>query len=130
MHKGIDFGAAWGTPIHAAADGQVSRAGWAGGYGRQVRIAHGGGMTTSYSHMSRMIVAPGSLVRQGQVIGYVGTSGLSTGAHLHYEVLRGGQAVNPLSVRFASAPAVDPAMTDAIKARLQALLKVGTKGAG
>ena len=130
MHKGIDFGAAWGTPIHAAADGQVSRAGWAGGYGRQVRIDHGGGLATSYSHMSRMIVAAGSLVRQGQVIGYVGTSGLSTGAHLHYEVLRGGQAVNPMSVRFANAPAVDPAMTDAIKARLRALLKVGTKAAG
>ena len=130
MHKGVDFGAAWGTPIHAAADGQVSRAGWAGGYGRQVRIDHGGGLATSYSHMSRMIVAPGSIVRQGQVIGYVGTSGLSTGAHLHYEVLRGGQAVNPMSVRFASAPAVDPAMTKAIKARLQALLKVGTKAAG
>ena len=130
MHRGIDFGAAWGTPIHAAADGQVSRAGWAGGYGRQVRIDHGGGLATSYSHMSRMIVAPGSLVRQGEVIGYVGTSGLSTGAHLHYEVLRGGQAVNPMSVRFASAPAVDPAMSNAIKARLKALLSVGTRAAG
>ena len=127
MHSGIDFGAAWGTPIHAAADGQVSRAGWAGGYGRQVRIEHGGGLATSYSHMSRMIVAPGSPVRQGQVIGYVGTSGLSTGSHLHYEVLRGGQAVNPMSVRFANAPAVDPAMTDAIKARLKALLRIGAK---
>jgi len=127
MHSGIDFGAAWGTPIHAAADGQVSRAGWAGGYGRQVRIDHGGGLATSYSHMSRMIVAPGSLVRQGQVIGYVGTSGLSTGSHLHYEVLRGGRAVNPMSVRFASAAAIDPAMTDAIKARLKALLNVGTR---
>jgi murein DD-endopeptidase MepM/ murein hydrolase activator NlpD len=127
MHSGIDFGAAWGTPIHAAADGQVSRAGWAGGYGRQVRIDHGSGLATSYSHMSRMIVEPGSLVRQGQVIGYVGTSGLSTGSHLHYEVLRGGRAVNPMSVRFASARAVDPAMADAIKARLKALLSVGTK---
>jgi murein DD-endopeptidase MepM/ murein hydrolase activator NlpD len=64
------------------------------------------------------------------VIGYVGTSGLSTGAHLHYEVLRGGQAVNPMSVRFASAPAVDPAMTEAIKARLKALLRIGSKAAG
>ncbi len=127
MHSGVDFGAAWGTPIHAAADGQVTRAGWAGGYGRQVRIEHGGGLATSYSHMSRMIVEPGSPVRQGQVIGYVGTSGLSTGSHLHYEVLRNGTAVNPMSVRFAAEPAVDPAMTSAIKARLKALLSIGTK---
>ena len=105
----------------------VEKSGWAGGYGRQVRIDHGGGLATSYSHMSRMIVAPGSSVRQGQVIGYVGTSGLSTGSHLHYEVLRGGRAVNPMSVRFANAPAADPAMTDAIKARLKALLSVGTR---
>ena len=101
MHKGIDFGAAWGSPIVAAADGQVAAAGWAGGYGRQVRIAHAGGIATSYSHMSSMVVAPGSLVRQGQLIGYVGSSGLSTGPHLHYEVHRTAQAVNPLSVRFA-----------------------------
>lgn len=127
MHRGIDFGAGLGTPIHAAADGQVTRAGWAGGYGRQVRIAHGGGMATSYSHMSRMVVEPGTLVHQGQLIGYVGSSGLSTGPHLHYEVMRNGVAVNPMGVRFSAAPAVDPAMTDAIKARLKALLGVGTK---
>ena len=125
MHKGIDFGAARGTPIHAAADGQVVRAGWAGGYGRQVRIAHADGLATSYSHMSRMAVEPGSYVRQGELIGYVGSSGLSTGPHLHYEVLRGGQAVNPMSVRFAGGSAVDPAVTAAVKARLKALLSVG-----
>ena len=127
MHRGIDFGAGLGTPIHAAADGQVVRAGWAGGYGRQVRIAHAGGLATSYSHMSRMIVEPGSIVHQGDLIGYVGSSGLSTGPHLHYEVMRNGVAVNPMGVRFASAPAVDPAMTNAIKARLKALLSVGTR---
>jgi len=127
MHRGIDFGAGFGTPIHAAADGQVARAGWAGGYGRQVRIAHGGGTTTSYSHMSRMIVEPGSLVRQGQLIGYVGSSGLSTGPHLHYEVLQDGRAVDPMSVRFTASPAVDPALANAIKARLKALLSVGSK---
>ncbi len=127
MHRGIDFGAARGTPIHATADGQVTRAGWAGGYGRQVRIVHGGGLATSYSHLSRMVVDPGAFIRQGQLIGYVGSSGLSTGPHLHYEVLRDGQAVNPMSVRFASAPAADPAMTAAVKARLQALLSVGKK---
>jgi murein DD-endopeptidase MepM/ murein hydrolase activator NlpD len=127
MHRGLDFGAGWGTPIHAAADGQVTKAGWAGGYGRQVRVAHGGGMATSYSHMSRMAVEPGAYVRQGQLIGYVGSSGLSTGPHLHYEVLQDGRAVNPMSVRFASAPATDPAMMDAVKARLKALLRVGTR---
>ena len=128
MHRGIDFGAGWGSRIVAAADGQVRAAGWAGGYGRQVRIAHAGGIATSYSHMSRIAAEPGSFVRRGQVIGYVGSSGLSTGPHLHYEVLRGGQAVNPLSVRFAAAPAVDYAQASAFKARLKALLSVGVKG--
>lgn len=127
MHRGIDFGASRGTPIHAAADGEVARAGWAGGYGRQVRIAHGDGLASSYSHMSRMIVAPGTFVRQGQVIGYVGSSGLSTGPHLHYEVLQGGRAVNPMTVRLTSAPAIDPVVTAAVKARLKALLGIGRK---
>ncbi len=127
MHRGVDFGAGRGAPIVAAADGQVSKAGWAGGYGRQVRIAHDGGLTTSYSHMSRMVVEPGAFVRQGQLIGYVGSSGLSTGPHLHYEVLQGGRAVNPLSVRFAAGPTVDPGMAEAVKARLKTLLSVGTR---
>lgn len=126
MHRGIDFGAGWGAPIVAAADGQVTRAGWAGGYGRQVRIAHGGGMATSYSHMSRMVVEPGSMVRQGQLIGYVGSSGLSTGPHLHYEVYRGGVAVNPMGVKFASRSTLEGASLDAFKARLAELMKVGS----
>jgi murein DD-endopeptidase MepM/ murein hydrolase activator NlpD len=128
LHKGVDFGAAWGSPIVAAASGQVTMAGWAGGYGRQVRISHGGGLVTSYSHMSSIAAQPGAFVRQGQLIGYVGASGLATGAHLHYEVYQSGQAVNPLGVRFASAaPVMASAQAKAIKARLQALLKVGTK---
>jgi murein DD-endopeptidase MepM/ murein hydrolase activator NlpD len=122
MHKGMDFGARWGSPIVASADGVVARAGWAGGYGQQVRINHGSGIATSYSHMSRMVVAPGSLVRQGQLIGYVGTSGLSTGPHLHYETYRNGTAVDPRSVRFVSAAAIDPAEAARFKARLAQLL--------
>jgi len=125
MHKGMDFGARWGTPIVASANGVVSRAGWAGGYGRQVRIAHGDGIATSYSHMSRMVVSPGTPVRQGQLIGYVGSSGLSTGPHLHYETYRGGVAVNPVSVRFVDAAAVDPAEVARFKARLAQLLGTG-----
>ncbi len=125
MHKGIDFGARWGAPIVASADGVIARAGWAGGYGQQVRINHGSGIATSYSHMSRMVVSPGSLVRQGQLIGYVGTTGLSTGPHLHYETYRNGVAVNPLSVRFVSAAAIDPAEVARFKARLAQLIGRG-----
>jgi murein DD-endopeptidase MepM/ murein hydrolase activator NlpD len=128
FHAGIDIGASWGSPIVAAADGQVVGAGWAGGYGRQVRVAHGDALVSSYSHMSEIAVAPGTYVRRGQVIGYVGSSGLSTGPHLHFEVKQAGVPVNPLSVRLVSAPPpVDTKLAGAVKARLDALLKVGTK---
>jgi murein DD-endopeptidase MepM/ murein hydrolase activator NlpD len=128
MHKGIDFGAHYGQPIVATADGQVVRAGWAGGYGRQVRLAHSGGMGTSYNHMSRIIVEPGSIVRQGQVIGYVGSTGLSTGPHLHYEVYRNGVAVNPMGVRFGSSAVLAGDELARFRARLAQLMTVGTKG--
>jgi len=127
FHRGIDFGAHYGAPIVAAADGQVVGAGWAGGYGRQVNIAHGGGMSTSYSHMSRIVTAPGSFVRQGQLIGYVGSSGLSTGAHLHYEVRRNGAAVNPLGVKFASRALLEGRDLERFKARLAQLMAIGTQ---
>jgi murein DD-endopeptidase MepM/ murein hydrolase activator NlpD len=126
MHKGIDFGAHYGQPIVAAADGQVVRAGWAGGYGRQVRLAHAGSMATSYSHMSRIVAEPGSFVRQGQLIGYVGSSGLSTGPHLHYEVYRNGVAVNPMGVKFASQAVVAGDDLARFKARLEQLMKIGS----
>ena len=127
FHAGVDIGASWGSPIVAAADGQVAGAGWAGGYGRQVQIAHGGGIVSTYSHMSDIVAQPGSYVRRGQVIGYVGSSGLSTGPHLHFEVRQGGQPVNPLGVRLVSAPVVDTHLAEALKARLKALLTIGTK---
>ena len=95
FHAGIDFGAAWGSPIVAAADGQVVGRAGRGGYGRQVRIVHDGGLMTTYSHMSAMVAQPGLPVKQGQVIGYVGSSGLSTGPHLHFEVRDHGRAINP-----------------------------------
>ncbi len=87
FHAGVDLAATFGSPIAAAADGRVVSAGWHGGYGRLVAVMHGGGIETLYGHMSRIAAQPGELVRQGQVIGYVGSSGLSTGPHLHYEVL-------------------------------------------
>lgn len=127
FHAGIDIGASWGSPVVAAADGQVAAAGWAGGYGREVQIAHGGGIMSLYGHMSEIVASPGSFVHAGQVIGYVGSSGLSTGPHLHFEVRMRGTPVNPLGVRFTSAPVVDTHLADAVKARLKALLGVGVK---
>jgi murein DD-endopeptidase MepM/ murein hydrolase activator NlpD len=105
FHKGVDLRAPMGAPIVAAADGRVVTAGWHGGYGRQVAIAHRCGVQTTYAHMSRIAAAPGQMVRQGQVIGYVGSSGLSTGPHLHYEVHKDGRPVNPMSVKLGAAPA-------------------------
>jgi murein DD-endopeptidase MepM/ murein hydrolase activator NlpD len=105
MHKGVDLAAAYGSPIVAAADGRVVSAGWHGGYGNQVAIAHGGGMQTTYGHMSRIAAFAGEAVRRGQVIGYVGSTGLSTGPHVHFEVTKDGRPVNPLSARLASGPA-------------------------
>lgn len=102
MHAGIDFRAAYGTPIVAVSDGRVTSAGRSGGCGIAVRLEHGGGLSTRYCHMSRTAVAPGMSVRRGQVIGYVGSTGLSTGPHLHYEMYRGGRMVNPASVQFVS----------------------------
>jgi murein DD-endopeptidase MepM/ murein hydrolase activator NlpD len=126
FHAGIDIGAGWGSPIVAAADGEVAAAGWAGGYGREVQIAHGSGITSLYGHMSEIVAQPGTFVHAGQVIGYVGSSGLSTGPHVHFEVRVGGRPVNPLSVRFASTHAPDTHLASAVKSRLKALLSIGT----
>lgn len=94
LHAGIDYGAACGTPVHAADSGDVVRAGWAGGYGKQVVVAHRGPLATSYSHLSRIVVSSGH-VNRGQLIGYSGTTGLSTGCHLHFETRVNGSPVDP-----------------------------------
>jgi murein DD-endopeptidase MepM/ murein hydrolase activator NlpD len=96
QHKGIDLAAPVGTPIHAAADGMVSRADWFSSYGLYVAVEHGGEIETRYGHMSRLNVAAGQMVHKGDIIGYVGTTGRSTGPHLHYEVRVAGEAVNPV----------------------------------
>lgn len=101
MHRGVDFGARSGTPIMAAGNGVVEVAGRKGGYGNYVRIRHSGSYKTAYAHMKKFAkgVRKGSRVKQGQIIGYVGTTGRSTGPHLHYEVHQGGKQINPLSVK-------------------------------
>ena len=124
MHDGVDLAAAWGTPIVAAADGRVMSAGWRGGYGRAVEIAHAGAIETLYGHMSRIAAQPGEAVRQGQVIGYVGASGLATGPHLHYEVHKDGRLVNPLSVNMVQSP-IQGEEAHAFNARLRGILMAG-----
>ncbi|MBU6268394.1 MAG: M23 family metallopeptidase [Sphingomonadales bacterium] len=96
QHKGVDLSAPVGTPIHAAADGVIGRADWFSSYGLYVAIEHGNALETRYGHMSRLNVAAGQFVHKGDVIGYVGTTGRSTGPHLHYEVRIAGEAVNPV----------------------------------
>ena len=96
LHAGIDIGVPYGTPIHAAASGTVVLAGWTGGYGNYTCIDHGGGMATCYGHQSSYAVSGGAQVSQGQVIGYVGNTGHSFGAHLHFEVRINGNPVDPL----------------------------------
>lgn len=95
LHSGTDFGAPAGTPIVAAASGVVVSAGWLGGYGNAIIISHGGGMATLYAHQSRLAVGNGTRVSRGQVIGYVGSTGMSTGPHLHFEVRVNGSTVDP-----------------------------------
>jgi murein DD-endopeptidase MepM/ murein hydrolase activator NlpD len=124
LHAGIDFGAGYGAPIYAVSDGTVSFAGWHGGHGNYVRLNHPGGFGTGYAHMSRIAVAPGTPVRAGQVIGYVGSTGLSTGPHLHYELYRGGQTVNPMTVNFTVVNQVDPAELAAYKTRLAQIRQI------
>ncbi len=96
-HRAIDYAARYGTPIRAVADGIVVIAGWQGSYGRKVSIRHNDTYTTNYAHMSRIAVKRGQRVKQGEVIGYVGSSGLSTGPHVHYELVKRGVKINPLT---------------------------------
>lgn len=133
LHAGVDFGAGWGTPIRATADGVVAYAGRHGGHGNYVRLEHGGGLATGYAHMSSIAAWAGTRVRAGQVIGYVGSTGLSTGPHLHYEMYRNGRTINPLGASHATTTTlvqkVDPRQLAAFKAKM-AQLKAIRPGGG
>lgn len=122
MHQGVDLRASYGTPIIAVSDGRVEFAGWHGGHGNAVELNHGGGLETLYGHMSRIAVRVGESVHRGAVIGYVGSTGLSTGPHLHFEVHRNGVPVNPLGQTFASRAQIAGADLAAFRDRLRSLL--------
>lgn len=95
-HKGVDLAAPTGTPIYATADGVVTRADWFSSYGLYISVDHGGDLETRFAHLSRLAVGAGERVKKGDLIGYVGSTGRSTGPHLHYEVRVDGVAVNPI----------------------------------
>lgn len=130
MHQGIDFAAGTGTPVVAPADGVVVEARRWGGYGNWLRIRHSNGLETGYGHLSRYAsgMRAGQRVRQGQVVAYVGSTGASTGPHLHYEIWRGGQRINPAGVRTTEGTVLagaDLAAFRAEKARIDRIIAAG-----
>ena len=123
-HLGTDYAAPTGTPVHAAGDGRVSFAGVRGGYGNAVILTHGGGISTLYGHLSRFAkgLRSGSHVNQGQIIGYVGMTGLATGPHLHYEYLIDGVHRNPQTVRLPGAKPLEAAVLQRFRVATAPLL--------
>jgi len=109
MHTGVDWAAPNGTPIYASGNGMIEKSGWESGYGKYVRLRHTNGYETAYGHMSGFArgIKPGVRVRQGQVIGYVGSTGLSTGAHLHYEIMVNGHFVDPMRIKLPRGRVLD-----------------------
>ncbi|MBN8981502.1 MAG: LysM peptidoglycan-binding domain-containing M23 family metallopeptidase [Rhizobiales bacterium] len=112
MHTGVDWATAYGTPIFASGNGVIEKEGWEGGYGKYIRIKHPNGYETAYGHMSAFAkgMDVGKRVRQGQVIGFVGSTGLSTGAHVHYEILVNGRFVDPMRVKLPRGRSLEGAM--------------------
>jgi murein DD-endopeptidase MepM/ murein hydrolase activator NlpD len=133
-HLGVDYAAPAGTPVRAAADGVVVQAGWHGGYGKVVKLRHGRGLQTLYGHLSRIHVKPGQRVEQGELIGNVGSTGLSTAPHLDYRTLRDNVFVNPLTIQPPPpeplSAALRPAFEDVRMRSLALLEAVGAPGSG
>ena len=122
-HLAVDYGAPIGTPVRAVADAVVTQAGWNGGYGLSISLRHGRGYETMYNHLSKIDVRPGERVRQRQVIGRVGSTGLSTAPHLDYRVRKGGILVNPLGEKFIPGSPVPAHRREAFTVRVDALLE-------
>lgn len=126
MHKGVDLAAPTGTPVYATADGIVGLARWGRGYGLYIKIDHGAELETRYAHLSRLAVSAGERVEKGEVIGYVGSTGWSTGPHLHYEVRVDGVAVNPIHYMVANRD--DTRIAEIEQTMLEGRRRVGSGG--
>lgn len=124
MHGGIDLAGPIGTQVFATADGYVGRAAWAGGYGNLIELEHGKGIQTRYGHLSKSLVSAGQRIKRGDLIGLMGSTGRSTGSHLHYEVRIDGKAVNPIPFMQSSDYLVS------VQARAAALNRTGLGGPG
>ena len=129
MHTGVDWAAPYGTPIFASGNGTVEKAGWEGGYGKYIRVKHPNGYETAYGHMTAFAkgMEPGKRVRQGQVIGFVGSTGLSTGARLHYEILVNGRFVDPMRVRVPRGRELAGPMLNAFRAERERIDNLMTR---
>ena len=124
IHRGLDFAAPSGTPVFAAGDGIVEKAGWNGSYGMYIRIRHTGTYKTAYAHLSGIYknIRVGKKVLQGKTIGYVGSTGRSTGPHLHYEVLRNNKQVNPMNIKLPAGKNIHPKELKAYKNRVDTII--------
>jgi murein DD-endopeptidase MepM/ murein hydrolase activator NlpD len=131
MHTGVDWASSTGTPVFAAGNGVIDKIGWEGGYGKYIRIRHANGYETAYGHLSAFArsMDAGKKVRQGQVIGYVGSTGLSTGAHLHYEILINGRFVDPMKIKLPRGRVLEGTLLagfDQERAKLEAMVTRAT----
>ncbi len=122
IHSGIDYAAPRGTPVRAAQDGVIAAAASSGGYGKLVEIGHGAGLATRYAHLDGFAVAPGDEVRRGDIIGYVGSTGLSTGPHLHFELLQNGRKIDPAAARIAFSGGTGVDITREVSQRYRTLM--------
>ena len=133
MHTGVDWATAYGTPIFASGNGVIEKVGWEGGYGKYVRLKHNNGYETAYGHMSAFAkgMEVGKRVRQGQVIGFVGSTGMSTGAHVHYEILVNGRFVDPMRIKLPRGRSLEgPVMAGFEKERDRLDAQMAGRGGG
>lgn len=129
-HQGVDYRARYGTPVYAVANGTVSTAGYHGGWGNEVQIKHPSGLSTQYAHLSSISVRQGQSVRKGQIIGRVGSTGRSTGAHLHFGLLKGRSFINPTNLKMVGAEKLNDAQMQDFKRQQQLIINQMAQSAG